>query len=436
MKHLLLLLDGLAGDRSPELEDRTPLEAAERPTLDAMTVLGRPAAIDPDPWGGAVAAITEPWLLGLLVGLDPAVDPLGAAVLAAAARDAAAGSDAAGDAGDRVLLALDLVTIEDGVLLHADAGGLTDAEGRAIATALGPLAADLVPGSRVRPGVGHRLVLDVPRSVSPDPLGLVPPASVVGGDVSDALPGGEGARPYAAFIEASAELLGRLEIVQLRRDAGLAAPTHVWPWGLGRAGRRLDLVARYEDRRFAVVGRGESEAGFAALAGLPCRVPPTADPAAFTASVLEASAEADAVIAWWRPSVRSGDAAGRVAAATAADTLVVGPLRAAMAERYPGAWRMVVIAGPSRAVADGRLLADPLVAAFEGVGFHGPLELPFVEASATEAELRFRAGDDLLDYLLFGAGVRRPRRPRRPRTVGEAAADGGVFRPSEEAGHG
>ena len=430
MKHLLLLLEGLAGDRSPDLDDRTPLEAAERPTLDAMTTLGRPAAIDPDPWGGAVAAITEPWLLGLLVGLDPAVDPLGAAVLAAAARDGVVEPAPAGDAEDRVLLALDLVTIEEGVLLHADAGGLTDDEGRAIATALGPLAADLVPGSRVRPGVGHRLVLEVPRSVSPDPLGLVPPASAVGGDVSDAMPSGEGARPYAALIEASAELLPRLEIVQLRRDAGLAAPTHVWPWGVGRAGRRLDLAARYEDRRFAVVGRGESEAGFAALAGLPVRGPATADPAAFTAAVLEAVEETDAVIAWWRPPVRAGDAAGRAAAATAADTLVVAPLRAAMAERSPDAWLIVVIAGPSRAVADGRLLAEPLVAAFEGVGFHGPLELPFVEASATEAELRFRAGDDLLDYLLFGAGVRRPRRPRRQRSLGQPAST------PEETGHG
>ncbi len=429
MKHLLLLLDGLAGDGSPDLDDRTPLEVAERPTLDAMTTLGRPAAIDPDPWGGAVAAITESWLLGLLVGLDPAVDPLGAAVLAAAAREGAVESD---DDDDAVLLALDLVTIEDGVLLHADAGGLTDAEGRAIATALSPLAADLVPGSRVRPGVGHRLVLRVPRSASPDPLGLVPPASAIGCDVSDALPAGEGARPYAALVEASAELLPRLEIVQLRRDAGLPAPTHVWPWGAGRSGRRLDLAARYEQRTFAVVGRGESEAGFAALAGLPLTAPASSDPIAFTAAVLEAFEAADAVIAWWRPPVRPDDPAGRAAAATAADTLVAGPLRAALAERHPEDWRMAVLAGPSRSVADGRLLGEPLMAAFEGVGFHGPLELPFVEASAAEAELRFRAGDDLLDYLLFGAGIRRPRRPRRRRSAGERA---GVI-PSEEAGHG
>lgn len=93
---------------------------------------------------------------------------------------------------------------------------------------------------------------------------------------------------------------------------------------------------------------------------------------------------------------------------------------------------MAVVAGPARSVADGRLLGEPLMAAFEGVGFHGPLELPFVEASTAEAELRFRAGDDLLDFLLFGAGVRRPRRPRRRRSAGEAA---GVI-PSEEAGHG
>ncbi len=456
MKHLLLLLDGLAGEASPELEGRTPLEVAERPTLDELTREGRPAAIDPDPWGRAT---TEDALAGLLVGLDPAVDPLGAAVLAAAARRAdrtggvldsavrpdirgagdpadppngtdlaaavatvaAADSPISAEAGDDVLLALDLVTIEAGVMLHADAGGLTDEEGRTLAAALAPLAAEtLDPAATIEPLGGHRLGLRLPAEAAPDGLGLHPAEAVLGQPVADARPVGERSAPLRAFMRRAEERLAEHELAELRRDARLPRATHAWPWGPGRPGRRLDLSGRYEGRRFAVVGSGLTEAGLAALAGLAVRRPaaPAASPegpAAFVSAVVAALHEADAVLAWWRPAIRSGDGAARAAAATATDRHVVGPLRAHLARELgpaAGGWRLAVIAGPPRG-ADGRLLDDPLVAAFAGTGFHGPLELPFVEASAVRSELRLKPGDDLLDFLLFGAGVRRPRRPRR-----------------------
>src|SRR5207249_8869169 len=81
MRQLLYVcLDGLADDKIPELDDRTPLEAASTPFLDSMARRGRTGTVITV--GPGVAPESDIGVFGIL-GYDPAEEHPGRGVLEA-----------------------------------------------------------------------------------------------------------------------------------------------------------------------------------------------------------------------------------------------------------------------------------------------------------------------------------------------------------------
>src|ERR1044072_1154603 len=147
MKYAIIIPDGAADDPLPELGNKTPLEAASTPNMDAIATEGRQGLVRtvPDGFesGSDVATMC-------LLGYDPGVYHTGRAPLEAAAQ--------------RIPLSptdwvfrCNLVTVLNGIMKDHSAGGITDVEARRLLDDL-KKSIDL-PGFEFHYGVSYRNLL-------------------------------------------------------------------------------------------------------------------------------------------------------------------------------------------------------------------------------------------------------------------------------------
>jgi 2,3-bisphosphoglycerate-independent phosphoglycerate mutase len=259
MKYVLLVLDGAADEPLPELDGKTPLQAARTPQLDALARAGRVGAVRPAalsgaaPGGGAVGSHTA--LMGLL-GYPPAEYPTGPGALEAASIDVELYH---GDLAFR----LDLVSTDEERLLDATAGGIADAEARPLIDRV----AEKLSGRQfqVYPGRGYRHLL-VWRQTDAE-LVCTAPYTAVGEPLAAVMPRGQGQERLRQFMWDSLELLIDHRTNRRRRDEGRPPATMLWPWAPGRPVRLPNLPLRLGKSGAAVAGAALPR-GLARLAGL------------------------------------------------------------------------------------------------------------------------------------------------------------------------
>jgi len=200
--------DGCADEPVPDLDGRTPLEAAKTPVLDALAArgeVGRAAVIPPGlPPGSDVGNMS-------ILGYDPAEHHTGRAPIEAAAlglrlRD------------DQVAYRCNLVAIDaDGTMVDFAGGHPSTEDAAVVIRALDEaLGTDEVA---FHPGVQYRHILVADRALAD--AECVPPH-----DLSDrpaVWPAGPAAPRLRALMDASRAVVGA---------SGLAA-TQVWLWGQG-----------------------------------------------------------------------------------------------------------------------------------------------------------------------------------------------------------
>jgi 2,3-bisphosphoglycerate-independent phosphoglycerate mutase len=258
MKYLLLVLDGAADEPMPELEGKTPLEAAATPHLDSLARVGRvgavvPAALPLSTSGGGVGSHTA--LMGLL-GCPPAEYPTGPGALEAASIEVELFH---GDLAFR----LDLVSTDEERLLDASAGDITDVEARPlidrVAEKLSGRQFQIFPGRDFR----HLLVW---RESSAD-LACTPPYASVGEPLAAVMPRGQGEERLRQLMWDSLELLVDHRVNRRRRDEGKPPATMLWPWAPGRPVRLPNLPLALGKSGAAVAG-APLPRGLARLAGL------------------------------------------------------------------------------------------------------------------------------------------------------------------------
>lgn len=253
MKYLLLVLDGAADAPLPELEGKTPLEAAHTPQLDSLARVGQVGAVVPSAAGGGVNSHTS--LMGLLT-YPPADYPTGPGALEAASIDVELYH---GDLAFR----LDLVATDEERLLGIPSGEIGDAEARALIDRV----SEKLSGRQfqIYPGRGHRHLL-VWRESSAD-LACVPPYTALGEPLATVMPAGEGEERLRQLMWDSLELLIDHRVNRRRRDEGRTPATMLWPWGPGRPVHLPNLPLRLGKSCAAVAGAALPR-GLARLAGL------------------------------------------------------------------------------------------------------------------------------------------------------------------------
>lgn len=393
MKTLVVVAAGAADRPQDDLGGRTPLEAAQTPTLDRLARDGRlgrvvPATEDVRPEEGA-------WALSLF-GLDPARFPEVGACLDAAAWGIPVGSlDQA--------FRLSLVTAHEDTVFDPTAGHVSKDEAALLLDALTHGIAD--PDFVFALGDGWRNLL-VWRGARDVRVRALPPWDVVGKSVEAGLPRGTGAGRLVSVVARSAEILAKHEVNELRADLGENPATLVWPWGPGVVTTLPDFAER-TGVKAAVVGVNPTFVGAARMQGI--RTIPVEGATGRIDSQLRgkcdaavaALAEHDLVFLHADAAAEashSRDFVAKVEALERLDGYVVAPALRAIESR--GDARIVVVGGEAVAVDSGRHLHDAVPFAIFGPGVRGHRGSAFSEVAAREGGFLVERAQDLLDFAL------------------------------------
>lgn len=224
MKYVVVLGDGMADRPVPELENKTPLQAARKPNIDSLARFSEIGMVKTVPDGmkpgSDVANLAA-------MGYDPRVcytgrSPLEAVSMGIALKDT------------DVTYRCNLVTLSgggpgEGVMADYSAGEITTAESRELVSFLSEKLSE--EGFRLYPGVSYRHCL-VWNGGSTD-VALTPPHDILGKNTADYLPKGEGAERLLKLMRDSAELLRDHPVNAARRAAGKNTADSLWIWGEG-----------------------------------------------------------------------------------------------------------------------------------------------------------------------------------------------------------
>ena len=393
MKTLVVVGAGIADRPQEELGGRTPLEAAQTPSLDRLAREGRLGRMVPVPEGtkpeeGAFALS--------LFGLDPAALQDVGATLDAAAFDAPVGTL------DQVFR-LNLVTAHGDTIFDPTAGHVSREEAALLLAALTAGISD--PDLVFLPGDGWRNLL-VWRGARDVRVRTIPPYDLVGKSVEAALPKGTGTARLLAAIAKSGEILAAHEVNECRSDLHENPATLAWAWGPGV----VTPLPSFEGRvgvRAAAVGVNPTFMGAARLQGirtLPVEGATGRTDTNFRAkcdAALAALATHDLVFLHVDAAAEashSRDFVAKVEAIERIDGYVVAP--AVREIESQGDTRLVVVAGEAVAVDSARHLVDPVPFAIFGPGVRSHRGTAFSEVAARDGGFLVERAHELLDFVL------------------------------------
>ncbi|GIW99273.1 MAG: cofactor-independent phosphoglycerate mutase [Pirellulaceae bacterium] len=242
MKYAIIIPDGCADLPLPQLDGRTPLQAAHIPHMDAVASSGVVAATDNVPRhlpaGSEVANMS-------LFGYDPNEYFTGRAPIEAAAQGIELGPH---DWAVRC----NLVTVEDQVMVDFTADHISTEEAAELLDALQQ--ALPLPNIEFVPGVSYRNLMvvrhsdELPAPFTADTRTRAP-HDLTDLPVTDDYPRGPGSDLLTEIMHRSIEIFAQHRINRQRVAAGKRPATSVWLWGQGK---RPSLQAFHQ--RFGVRG--------------------------------------------------------------------------------------------------------------------------------------------------------------------------------------
>ncbi|MFK7765686.1 MAG: cofactor-independent phosphoglycerate mutase [Mariniblastus sp.] len=227
MKYVIIIPDGCADEPQEALAGKTPLEAANTPTMDEIArrgVVGR-ANHTPShlPAGSSVANMS-------LLGYSPIENYTGRAPLEAAAQGITLGDN-------DWCVRCNLVTVQDQTMNSFTAGHISSEEAKSLLAT----AQEKITDSRLEfiPGVSYRNLLMLrATNESPAPFSnetrATPPHDLSDKSVAEDFPRGPGSDMLCELMDQSSEWFDDHDVNKARTASGKLPATNVWLWGLGR----------------------------------------------------------------------------------------------------------------------------------------------------------------------------------------------------------
>ncbi len=236
-KFIVLLGDGMADEPIPELNGRTPLQAAHTPHLDFLAQrgkLGLVSTIPPGlPPGSDVANLS-------IFGYDPQKYFTGRAPLEAAAMGIKLNPD-------DVAFRCNLVTLrqEGGKEFMDDfsAGHISTAEARELILELGRVLGNHT--WQFYPGVSYRHLLVWRNGKKSLRLQTTPPHDIIDKEIANYLPRGEGEEEIRQLMQEARRFLSTHQLNWQRWQAGKKEANAIWLWGQGQAPALPPLTQRF-----------------------------------------------------------------------------------------------------------------------------------------------------------------------------------------------
>jgi 2,3-bisphosphoglycerate-independent phosphoglycerate mutase len=270
-KRVVVIPDGFADDKIESLDDRTPMQAAQTPTLDRwapMGVQGRsfnvPNTLSP---GSDVATLS-------LLGYDPLEMYTGRAPLEVAAQGIEMGPN---DWAWRC----NLVTLENEIMKSFTAGHISSEDG---AELLGDLQRDVAPlwkeiapeiGGSVEfvPGVSYRNVVIIHPESDDKPLPFgpetttFPPHDYSDRSIAYVRPQGPGADAARKLTAVCAEYMKTARTNARRVAEGKLPATDCWLWGQGKRPSTITFAEKFNWGQGAMITAVDLLRGIATILG-------------------------------------------------------------------------------------------------------------------------------------------------------------------------
>jgi 2,3-bisphosphoglycerate-independent phosphoglycerate mutase len=391
-KYVIIVPDGAADEPLEQFEGKTPLEAAQTPNMDRISIEGRQGLVQTVPDGlepGSDVAQMS------LLGYDPLHYYTGRAPIEAAARNIRLGLD------DWVFRC-NLVTIADGMMADHSAGHISTEEGSSLIQELQKHISD--QRIELHTGVSYRHLL-VLRGMDFD-VRTYPPHDHIGKPVEKLLPRGKGADLLIQLMNQSQQLFAGHEINKVRQDLGENQVSSIWLWGQGKQAR-LDSFRKRYGLKGAAITAVDLVRGLAKLVGFDLITVPGATGFLDTNYEGKGQAAAKAIDEYDLVFVHveapdeaghEGNAEAKKQAIEQVDKYVVGPVLEALSRQEN--WRILVLPDHPTPVKSGAHSAAAVPFAMAGTGIRGVLHAAFSESNAAKAGLRIEKGCELMEYFL------------------------------------
>ncbi len=398
MKYALVIPDGCADEPQPDLDGKTPLEAAALPAADAIAaagVVGRANNVPPHlPAGSDVANLS-------LLGYDPNACYTGRAPLEAAAQGIRLGAN---DCAVRC----NLVTIEDQQMRDFTAGHISTEEATELLTTL---QAELA-GEHLEfvPGVSYRnLLIYRGRDAQPPftrDTRATPPHDLTDKSVIDDYPRGPGSDLLTRLMSDSVGIFRDHPVNRRRVKEGLPPATNIWLWGQGGMPQVESFADRY-GKQGAMITAVDLLRGLAALLGWR-RIDVAGatgyldtDYGAKGRAAIDALADTDLVCVHVEApdeASHEGNTAAKIEALEQIDSHIIGPLHDALARQ--GEYRILVSPDHPTPLRTKTHSHGFVPFAIAGTGVVADNLTTYDEVSAGKSALAFDDGWKLMQYFL------------------------------------
>jgi len=262
MKYVLVVGDGMADYPVPELDNKTPLQVAYKPNMDAIAAKGQSGLLRTVPEGLSPGSDTA--ILSVL-GYDPKRFLTGRGPLEAAARGIQLKEN---DAAYRC----NLITEKDGILVDYSAGHITTKESVKLIEAVRKICEK--PGEiEFFSGLDYRHFLILRNFPNSNLIECTPPHDAVGADVSTILPRAKSKEVEKMVLLLRETILKSKRILEshpvniARQKSGKKPGNMIWPWSGGKKPSMPSFKEKY-GLRAAVISAVDLVKGIGIYAGM------------------------------------------------------------------------------------------------------------------------------------------------------------------------
>jgi len=226
LKYVVILADGMSDYPIAELGGKTPVQAAYKPSIDALARRGEVGMVATIPAGMTPGSDTANLAV---MGYDPAVYYTGRSPFEAISIGITLADDDVAFRTNVVTLSEDEPYAEKTMLDHSS-DEITTAEARILMEDVNKRLG--TEEFTFYPGVSYRHILIWNKA--PFDFKLTPPHDIIGRKVKDYLPGGPYGAIFLKMMESSSAFLQDHPVNRDRRARGLKPANSMWIWGEGK----------------------------------------------------------------------------------------------------------------------------------------------------------------------------------------------------------
>ena len=260
MKYLVLLCDGMADYKLEALDNRTPMEAANKPMMDELakkslcgTVSNVPEGMVPESDTANIAVLSY----------DPKIYSKGRSPLEAVSMGLSMRPDDTAYRCNVVTISEEEDNYDDKIMLDHSADEITTDEARELIKAV-----EEHFGTEFRhfyTGVSYRHCMIW--NNTPSEYNFMRPHDILGKCIKEYLPSGEAGKPFYSLMRESYEILNHHPINEARRARGLRPANSIWLWSPGKKPALPNFFEKW-GLRGAVISAVDLIKGIGICAGL------------------------------------------------------------------------------------------------------------------------------------------------------------------------